>query len=395
MKTAFFGAGYLLLALLFHFIDLKIFSPEKERLWFSIFKIAEYIALILCATSLLIFASDLFLRHRKKPQAESDMVGNIYKLAAAFAILFSIVYYFGKISSFWTFFSLFGGMLLGWSLQSPISGFAAWILVSLKRPFRPGDRVQFPSLGLTGDVKDIGAMYTVLDQVGGSVGSEEAVGRNILIPNAMLFGQVIINYTVIHEASYMLDEVVVRITYDSNWEKAEEILLQAANETTGDVIKATGVKPYIRSDLYDYGVYMRLRYQTRVKDRAETAYRINKEIFEGIQRVPTVDIAIPFIYSNRAGMDRKEADANAEGHTGNFRELLLDSIVPPSQKIDPKEIEQLASSISRQGLLQPVIVVEDRDHKGKFELLAGHMRYEACKKLGWSTITAIVRNTSY
>ncbi|MBN1671592.1 MAG: mechanosensitive ion channel family protein [Kiritimatiellae bacterium] len=114
------------------------------------------------------------------------MIGHIYRLAAGIAIVFAVAHHFGKIASFWTFFSLFGGMLLGWSLQSPISGFAAWVLISLKRPFRPGDRVQFPNLGLTGDVKDIGAMYTILDQVGGSVGSEEAVGRNILIPNAML-----------------------------------------------------------------------------------------------------------------------------------------------------------------------------------------------------------------
>ncbi len=116
---------------------------------------------------------------------------------------------------------MFGGMLLGWSLQAPVSGFAAWMLVCVKRPFRPGDRIQFPNLGLTGDVKEIGAMYVVLDQVGGTVGSEEAVGRYILVPNAMLFSQVVINFTVPQEAAYMLDEVVVRITYDSDMQEAE------------------------------------------------------------------------------------------------------------------------------------------------------------------------------
>ena len=63
-------------------------------------------------------------------------------------------------------------------------------------------------------------MYTVLDQVGGAIGSEEAVGRNVLIPNAMLFSSVVINYTVKREAAYILDEVVIRITYDSDWDTA-------------------------------------------------------------------------------------------------------------------------------------------------------------------------------
>src|SRR5208283_6130526 len=100
-----------------------------------------------------------------------------------------------------------------------------------------------------------------LDQVGGTIGSEEAVGRHILVPNAMLFSQVVINYTVTQDAAYMLDELVIRITFDSDWDEAERILLDAADRVTGDIIRISGVKPYIRSDIYDYGVYLRLRYQ--------------------------------------------------------------------------------------------------------------------------------------
>ena len=143
------------------------------------------------------------------------MLAGLYRVVTVLVLIGSIVYVQGKLGVFASFFSLFGGMLLGWSLQAPVSGLAAWVMVTLKRPFRIGDRVQFPTLGLTGDVKQIGPMYTVLDQVGGAIGSEEAVGRNVLIPNAMLFSSVVINYTVKREAAYILDEVVIRITYDS------------------------------------------------------------------------------------------------------------------------------------------------------------------------------------
>ena len=76
----------------------------------------------------------------------------------------------------------------------------------------------------------------------------------------MLFEQVVINYATAHEAPYILDEIIVRITYDSKWDVAETILINAASRVTKDVIQATGVTPYIRSELYDYGVYMQLRY---------------------------------------------------------------------------------------------------------------------------------------
>jgi len=293
------------------------------------------------------------------------------------------------LGTFTTAFSLFGGMLLGWSLQAPVSGFAAWVLVSLKRPFRPGDRVQFPTLGLTGDIKDIGPMYTVLNQVGGSIASEEAVGRYILVPNAMLFSQVAINYTVSQEAAYMLDEVVVRITYDSDWRKAERVLLNAARAVTKDVIEATGKPPYIRADNYDYGVYLRLRYHTRVKDRAETSYEINKLIFEEIQKTPSVDIAIPYVYSFRAGQDRKE-EASQDLEARNISQIDVAKIANGRKVFDPEDVELLAQGIKAEGLLQPIVVVKNVT-TGQYEVLAGHLRLEACKKLGWKKVPAIVR----
>ncbi len=269
-------------------------------------------ALVMAAAGVLTLLTHVWLAWKGKPAVEAVMVSRLYWLLGLVGVGGSVAYGFGVLKTFTTAFSLFGGMLLGWSLQAPVSGFAAWVLISLKRPFRPGDRVQFPSLGLTGDIQDVGPMYTVLDQVGGSVTSEEAVGRYILVPNAMLFGQVVINYTVSQEAAYMLDEVVVRITYDSDWRTAEKLLLEAAHAVTTDIIQATGEHPYIRADYYDFGVYLRLRYQTRVKDRAEISYEINKRIFESIQCTPSVDIAIPYVYSYRAGQDRKLDEAGQE-----------------------------------------------------------------------------------
>jgi small-conductance mechanosensitive channel len=367
------------------------------------------VAAILGSASLMTLLTMWLFKTRGKPIVEGVMVGRLYSLIGFVVVAFCVAYGFGTLASITTFFATFGGMLMGFSLQAPISGFAAWVLVSVMRPFRPGDRVQFPSLGLVGDVKDVGLMYTILDQVGGSVGSEEAVGRNILIPNAMLFSQVAINYTVTQESAYMLDEVVVRITFNSNWETAEKILLQAAAEITADIIANTKMKPYMRSDLYDYGVYLRLRYQTSVKDRAEISYKISKKIFEEIQQEPTVDLAIPFVYSARAGarggttvaterpqahllQDRENNLHDREDQeVRDIRDIEIAKIHNNQKIADVDVVEQLAQSIATHGLLQPIVVI--KNPKGTYDVVAGQMRLEACKRLGWKSIAAVVKGT--
>ena len=88
-------------------------------------------------------------------------------------------------------------MVLGWSLQAPVTGIAAWLMLILKHPFKIGDRVIIA--GITGDVMDITLTHVILNQVGGTVSSEERSGRGILIPNAILFAQTITNYTLEEE----------------------------------------------------------------------------------------------------------------------------------------------------------------------------------------------------
>src|SRR5438105_832035 len=59
----------------------------------------------------------------------------------------------------------------------------------------------------------------------------------------------------------------------------------------------------------------------------------------------------------------------------------------PRKKLDG--VEELAASIGRYGLLQPVVVRAQGD---QFELIAGHRRLAAVASLGWDAIPAIVRD---
>tara|TARA_Y100000782_G_scaffold115419_1_gene158219 strand:- start:2157 stop:3515 length:1359 start_codon:yes stop_codon:yes gene_type:complete len=58
-------------------------------------------------------------------------------------------------------------------------------------------------------------------------------------------------------------------------------------------------------------------------------------------------------------------------------------------KFNDESIDELAKSIEREGLLQPVLIRKVNDN---YELVAGERRLKAVKKLGWKTITAIEKN---
>ena len=183
----------------------------------------------------------------------------------------------------------FFGMMLGWSLQQPVTGIAAWLMIILKKPFKIGDRVIIA--GITGDVTGISLTHVILNQVGGSIGGEERSGRGILIPNAILFQNIIINYTL--EQEYMLDEVPVRLTFDSDWDRAKEIMLEAAERATKEIVAKTA-KPFIRCEFLDWGILVRLRYSTIPARRQEISTNIIEILLKEFgKEYPRVRFAMP------------------------------------------------------------------------------------------------------
>lgn len=69
--------------------------------------------------------------------------------------------------------------------------------------------------------------------------------------------------------------------------------------------------------------------------------------------------------------------------------LIDPSRFQPRRVFDESSIEQLASSIKRSGLMQPVIV---RSAGDRFELVAGERRWRAAKAAGLDRIPALVRD---
>lgn len=80
---------------------------------------------------------------------------------------------------------------------------------------------------------------------------------------------------------------------------------------------------------------------------------------------------------------------------GGPREVSVDAVIAsrfqPRKDFDEVELEELAESIRKYGIIQPVLV---REIDGGYELIAGERRLRAAKRAGLRTISAWVRSAT-
>ena len=94
------------------------------------------------------------------------------------------------------------------------------------------------------------------------------------------------------------------------------------------------------------------------------------------------------IFSNDAILSIDALDERRAIHV----DLVLPNPHQPRRQFAQAEIDELAESITHNGVLQPVIVRETPD--GQFELIAGERRWRAASQAGLNTIPAVVRQAS-
>lgn len=91
-----------------------------------------------------------------------------------------------------TFLGLIGAGLAV-ALREPLLSVAGRLAVFSGHMYTAGDRIELQSM--TGDVIDIGFFYTRMLEIGSWVHGDQYSGRILLIPNSMIFGTPISNYT--------------------------------------------------------------------------------------------------------------------------------------------------------------------------------------------------------
>ena len=93
------------------------------------------------------------------------------------------------------------------------------------------------------------------------------------------------------------------------------------------------------------------------------------------------------------GLDALLADNEIESSSGGVTVLRLTEIEPnrgQARKVfDPSALEELASSITQHGLIQPLVV--SRKPNGFYEIIAGERRWRASKMAGLTEVPVIIK----
>lgn len=189
------------------------------------------------------------------------------------------------------------------ALQDLIKNIAGGIVIVSNNLFRVGDRIEVE--GNFGDVIDIGILNTTVFEIGNWVDGDQATGRIISIPNGVFLSKDITNYTGDHD--YIWDELMIPITYSSDWKLASKAFATIAEKRTKDYIdpakkqlKRLSRKFYIADkniipEIYvkstDNWIQLHIRYITEAKDRRLVKSEINMDIMQYIAKSKKVSMA--------------------------------------------------------------------------------------------------------
>jgi small-conductance mechanosensitive channel len=157
-------------------------------------------------------------------------------LVALVIILMLISIWFDNPGRLATFLGLItAGIAI--AMQRVITAIAGYFLILRGKVFNVGDRIVIG--GVRGDVVDLSFLQTTVMEMGEAKGeqadspsvwvsSRQYTGRIVTVSNAVIFDQPVYNYT--RELPYIFEEIAIPIAYDSDWAKAEEIVLAAATK---------------------------------------------------------------------------------------------------------------------------------------------------------------------
>ena len=240
-------------------------------------------------------------------------------VATGLSILLPSNIWFNGFESIATFLGLLSaGLVL--ALREPLLSMTGWLYILWMRPFRIGDRIQ---VGDTiGDVIDIRLFQFTLNEIRGWVDADQATGRVVNVPNARVFTVPQANYN--YGFPFVWNEILVNITFESNWQKAKEILEQVTmrhaeqlSESAVQQVKRQSqrhlifyedLQPKLFTTVRDNGIVITARYLCGIMRRRQSSHLIWEEVLTQFLDAPDIQFAYPTtrFYQGSAGQGNQQ-----------------------------------------------------------------------------------------
>ena len=199
----------------------------------------------------------------------------------------------------------FIGAGLAIALREYLAAFLAWFYIIGQRSIALGSRIEVA--GVRGDVIDIGVFKITLVEVRGEGLGEQSSGRLVTVPNFKILTDPVFHFTT--GSPYVWDEIDFTVTFESDWERAREIVEEVGNEVfqphreeieTGfrrlesDYAFRYGVTtPIVYTSIGGSGINLRLRYLTHVRQRRGNRDAISRRILPRFRAESNIELAYP------------------------------------------------------------------------------------------------------
>lgn len=191
------------------------------------------------------------------------------------------------------------------ALQDVVKDIMGWIVILHRRLFTLGNRVNIGAY--TGDVIDIGPLRTTMLEVSvnGEYKAHERTGKTLYVPNSLVLRESVLNYNT--TSDYMGIEMLVTVTYGSNWHKAQDILLDVLTTETKVFVEQARTQqhrrtalfytmwdigdPDVHVDLESSGVLFTLKCTVPIGMRRKVITTLTRTILDRFNAEPDVDFA--------------------------------------------------------------------------------------------------------
>lgn len=283
--------------------DLAEKQIDKKR---SVFyrKILQTLAIVFFGYLLLFIAINIINNRIENIRLKHLARKNILYVLNFFIFLSILFLWVQNLNSITIFFSILSaGLAL--ALQEVILSIAGWIYMLVRRPFEIGDRIELG--GIKGDVIDIRFFQTTLLEIGNWVEADQSTGRIVNVPNSFIFKKENYNYS--HGFEFIWNEIKIIVTFESDWKRAEEIMLDHSikeakeqekivkkkikNMTKRYMIYYEKLTPIVYTSIQDSGVCLTLRYLTDARGRRSTQDTLCRAVLDDFAKEPNVNFAYP------------------------------------------------------------------------------------------------------
>ncbi|MGH7565535.1 MAG: mechanosensitive ion channel family protein [Gemmatimonadota bacterium] len=236
-----------------------------------------------------------------------------YTVAAVIVVILAVVF-FERLRGIGTFLGFIGAGL-AIALREYLAAFLAWFYIVGQRNITLGSRIEVD--GVRGDVIDIGVFKVTLVEVRGEEFGDQSSGRLVTIPNFQILTEAVFHFTT--SSPFVWDEMEFTITFESDWEKAREIVERIGMEVfepyrhevekgfrrlEKDYAFRYGVTtPIVYTAIGQNGIQLRLRYLTHVRRRRGNRDAISRRILLRFREAPRIEIAYPTSRTYRTDVD--------------------------------------------------------------------------------------------